>query len=194
MKLYFSPGACSLAAHIALHESKVKFDRIKVDLKTKKTADGQDYEKINPKGYVPALALDDGAVLTENVAILSWIADQNPELAPKSDNLGRYRLLEMLAFISTEVHKQFKPFFSSGSDEAKKAARGQLEKRFAYIKERMKGDFLFERFSVADCYLFVMLSWANGPAVGVNHGLEAYFNKIKSRPAVQMALKHEAEA
>jgi glutathione S-transferase len=194
MKLYFSPGACSLADHIALHEGGFKFEWIKVDLETKKSADGQDYMKINPKGYVPTLVLDDGSVLTENVAILTWIADQRPALAPASENLGRYRLLEMLAFISTELHKQFKPFFSNGTDEAKKAAREQLEKRFAFIKERIKDDFLFERFSVADCYLFVMLTWADQPEVGVKHDLEAYVAKVKGRPTVQMALNHEAEA
>jgi glutathione S-transferase len=192
MKLYFSPGACSLAGHIALHEAGLKFQRVKVDLKTKTTKDGQDFTKINPKGYVPVLELDDGAILTENVAILSWIADQKADLAPKSGNLSRYRLLEMLAFISTEVHKQFKPFFANGTDDAKKAAREQLEKRFAYLKGLIKGDFLFDTFSVADCYLFVMLTWADN--VGVSHGLEAYAAKIKARPAVQMALKHEAEA
>jgi glutathione S-transferase len=194
MKLYFSPGACSLADHIALHETGLKFEWIKVDLKSKKTVDGQDYEKINPKGYVPALVLDDGSVLTENVAILSWIADQKPDLAPKGGNLSRYRLLEMLAFISTELHKQFKPFFSKGSEEAKKAAREQLEKRLAYIKTCIKGDFLFPTFSVADCYLFVMLTWADSPNVGVKHGLESYVGRIKARPAAQLALKHEAEA
>ena len=192
MKLYFSPGACSLADHIALHEGDFEFEWIKVDLKAKTTADGQDFLKINPKGYVPTLVLDDGAVLTENVAILNWIADQKPALAPKGGSLIRFRLLEMLAFISTELHKQFKPFFSNGPDEAKKVAREQLEKRFAYLKANLKGDFLFETFSVADCYLFVMATWADN--VGVKHGLDAYVTKIKSRPAVKMALQHEAEA
>lgn len=152
---------------------------------------GRDFT-INPKGYVPALMFDDGSVLTENVAILSWIADQKPALAPRGGSLSRYRLLEMLAFISTELHKQFKPFFSNGSDQAKTVAREQLEKRFAYIKEKIKGDFLFDTLSVADCYLFVMLIWAD--KVGVKHGLETYATTMKALPAVQMALKHEDEA
>jgi glutathione S-transferase len=190
MKLYFAPGACSLADHIALHEGEFKFERVKVDLKEKRTENGEDFTKINPKGYVPALALESGDILTENVAILTWIADQVPGLAP-TGTLSRYRLLEMLAFISTELHKQFKPFFANGSDEAKDAARQLLTKRFKYLKGRMNGDFLFEKMTVADCYLFTMLNWTNRPSVAINHGLEDYFEKIKARPAVQLALKHE---
>src|SRR5579864_1069587 len=108
MKLYLSPGACSLADHIALHEAGLDFDRIKVDLKAKRTEDGRDYSQINPKGYVPALEFDDGEVLTENIAILSVAADKAPALTP-AGQFGRFRLLEMLAFISTEIHKAFKP-------------------------------------------------------------------------------------
>ncbi len=191
MKLYFSPGACSLADHIALHEGGFKFDHIKVDLKTKKTENGEDYTAINPKGYVPALALDDDAVLTENVAILAWIADQSSALAPTGNGLGKYRLLEMLAFISTEIHKQFKPFFANGTDEAKEAARKAITQRVEFLQKNMKGDFLFNDMSVADCYLFTMLTWMNGPKVGIKHGLDGYFAKIKARPSVQKAMQHE---
>ena len=123
MILYFAPGACSLADHIALHEANLTFDRVKVDLKTHTTEDGRDFTKINPKGYVPALALEGGELLTENIAILSWIADQAPALAP-SGALGRYRLLETLAFISTEIHKSFKPFFTPGAADVDKAKAG----------------------------------------------------------------------
>src|SRR5437868_6598020 len=109
MKLYLTPGACSLADHIALHEAGLDFDRVKVDLEAKRTEDGRDYSQINPKGYVPALEFDDGEVLTENIAVLSFIADRAPQLTPEV-RLGHWRLLEMLAFISTEIHKSFKPF------------------------------------------------------------------------------------
>ena len=124
MILYYAPGACSLADHIALHEANMTFDRIKVDLKAHATEDGRDFYHINPKGYVPALALDDGYVLTENIAILSWIADQRPGLAPQVAH-GRERLLETLAFISTEVHKAFKPFFAPDASAAEKAKAGE---------------------------------------------------------------------
>src|SRR5512132_3486670 len=122
MKLYLTPGACSLADHIAMHEAGLAFDRIRVDLETKLTEDGDDYAKINPKGYVPALVLDDGQLLTENVAILSWVADRDPKLAPDGE-LGRIRLIEMLAFLSTELHKQFGRFFFPTSDVEKQAAQ-----------------------------------------------------------------------
>lgn len=195
MKLYLSPGACSLADHIALHEAGLAFDRVSVDLKAKRTGDGRNFLEINPKGYVPALELDDGQVLTENIAILAWAADQNPELAPHGDPLARYRLLEMLGFISTEVHKGFKPFFAGGSDEDKAKAGDAIGKRLGYLAERMKGDYLFgERFTVADAYLFVMLTWAQRLGVKAPDRLSAYFERVKARPNVQLALRHEAEA
>lgn len=191
MKLYFSPGACSLADHIALEEAGLPYEPTKVDLKAKKTERGEDYTTINPKGYVPAVILDNGELLTENVAILSWIADQRPALAPKNDALSRYRLLEMLAFISTEIHKQFKPFFAGGTDEAKDAARQTIAKRLDFMKSKMKGDYIFGEMTVADCYLFTMLTWANGPNVAVKNGLDTYFAKVKARPAVQKTLQAE---
>ena len=119
MILYYSPGACSLADHIALHEAGMKFDLVKVDLKTHKLEDGRSFTEINPKGYVPALQFDDGEVLTENVAILSMIADKYPALMAPGQ-FGRYRLLEMLAYISTEIHKSFKPLFSPDFDRGRK--------------------------------------------------------------------------
>src|SRR5258708_22893555 len=143
MKLYFSPGACSLDDHIAMHEAKLDFQWSKVELKNKRTEDGRDFNQINPKSYVPALQFDDGELLTENVAILSFVADKAPQLTPQG-RFGHIRLLEMLAYISTEIHKGFKPFFKPDAAEAEKKGAGNLlAKRFGYLAERMKGDYLF---------------------------------------------------
>lgn len=193
MILYFSPGACSLADHIALHEAKLPFDRVKVDLKSHTTEDGRDFTKINPKGYVPALGLDGGDLLTENVAILSWIADRAPGLAPRGE-LGRYRLLETLAFISTEIHKAFKPFFAPGVADADKAKAAEaIGGRLRLIAGQMDGDgYLFgQEAGVADAYLFVMLMWAKKNGVTIPQSLTAYFDRMKGRPAVQLALEEE---
>jgi glutathione S-transferase len=193
--LYFSPGACSLADHIALHEANIAFDRVKVDLKAHQTEDGRDYRKINPKGYVPALAFDDGKLLTENIAILAWVADRAPQLAPKGE-LGRYRLLETLAFISTEIHKAFKPFFAPGATDAAKAAAGkQIGNRLGLLTGRLKDGYLFgASISVADAYLFVMLTWAARNAVPLDEAMTAFVERMKARPAVQLALQHEGLA
>lgn len=190
MKLYYAPGACSLADHIALHEAGMSFDRVKVDIRAKKTEDGRDYTTINPKGYVPALELDGGEVLTENVAVLDWIAHQAPGLKPEGP-LGHTRQLELLAFISTEIHKSFKPFFVGASDEDKAKAGELIGKRLGYLAERLQGDYLMGRFSVADCYLFVMLTWAQKNGIALPEPLPAYFDRVKARPAVQTSLKHE---
>ena len=195
MKLYLAPGACSLADHIALHEAGLDFDRVRVDLKTKRTEDGRDYLTINPKGYVPALEFDDGEVLTENMAILSFVADTAPQLTPNG-RFGHVRLLEMLAYISTEIHKGFKPFFKPDSTAAEKAAAGEmLGKRFGFLAERMKGDYLFgERFTVADAYLFVMCLWAQKNGLTLPDPLPAFVARMKARPAVRLALEHEGLA
>jgi glutathione S-transferase len=192
MKLYYAPGACSLADHIALHEAGLDFKWVKVDLKAKRTEDGGDYNQINPKGYVPALQFDDGEVLTENIAILSFVADKAPQLTPEG-RLGHFRLLEMLAFISTEIHKSFKPFFIPGSTDAEKKAAGEtIGKRLGYLAERMKGDYLFgSRFTVADAYLFVMCLWAQKNGVALPDPLPAFVARMKTRPAVRLALEHE---
>ncbi len=150
MKLYLTPGACSLAAHIALQEAGLVFDRIRVDLETKRTEDGSDYTKINPKGYVPALVLDDEQLLTENVAILSWVADHDPKLGPGGE-LGRTRLIEMLAFIATELHKPFGRYFFPTSDVEKQAAEDAILRRLDFLAGRLRGDYLFgSEFSVVD--------------------------------------------
>jgi glutathione S-transferase len=195
MKLYFAPGACSLADHIAMHEAGLEFDRVKVDTKTKRTEDGRDYLQINPKGYVPALEFDDGEVLTENIAILSVVADKAPQLTPEG-RFGQFRLLEMLAYISTEIHKSFKPFFKPDATEADKQAAGDiLGKRFGYLAERMKGDYLFgARFTVADAYLFVMCLWALKNGLTLPDPLPAFVARMKARPAVRLALEHEGLA
>ena len=192
MKLYYAPGACSLADHIALHEAGLAFDRVKVDLKAKTVEGGGDYLRVNPKGYVPALALDSGEVLTENIAILSWVADQAPALAPAGD-LGRYRLLEMLAFISTEIHKAFKPFFNPAADDAQRAeARTTIEKRLGLVAAGLAADYLFgSQASAADAYLFVMLRWAKANGVTLPAPLPAYAERMAARPAVRLALEHE---
>ena len=193
MKLYLTPGACSLADHIALHEAGFDFDRVKVDLKAKTTEDGRDYTRINPKGYVPALELDDGQILTENIAILSWVADNDPSLGLPGP-MGRHRLLEMLAFISTEIHKAFKPFFNpQATSQDKQAAMQTLHKRFDTVAGQIKGDYLFgQQFTVADAYLFVMLTWAKKNVIPLPEPLNDYFQRVKARPAVKLALEHEA--
>ncbi len=191
MKLYFSPGACSLADHIALHEAGLSFDHEKVDLKAKRTESGEDFTAINPKGYVPALVLDTGEVLTENIAILDWIAHQDAALTP-SGAIGHTHLLEALAFISTEIHKSFKPFFAGASDEDKAKAGETIVKRLGYLADTMQGDFLFGAdVSVADCYLFVMLLWAGKNDLSVPGALNGFRDRMMARPAVQTAMTHE---
>lgn len=191
MKLYYSPGACSLADHIALHEANIKFDRERVDLKSKTTESGQNYNDVNPKSYVPLLEMDDGARLTENVAILSWIAQREPSLAPNGD-LADLRLVEMLAFISTEVHKQFGRVFKPTSDAEAQAAREKLGQRFTLLGQMMKGDYLFGAdASVADAYLFTMLLWAKKVGLDVPQRLTDFAARMRTRPAVQLALQHE---
>src|SRR5690606_23092677 len=159
-KLYYAPGACSLADHIALLEVGAQFETEAVDLRTKRTAFGGDFRAINYKGYVPALVLDNGHILTENVAVLDWIADQYPRLRP-TGALSHTRQLEMLAFISTEIHQAFKPLWQAGPEADRQKARTAVALRLDYAAGRLAGDYLFgDALGVADCYLFVMLRWA----------------------------------
>lgn len=194
MKLYYSPGACSLADHIALIESGLAFETEQVDLKAKTTASGKNYSTINPKGYVPALALDDGGVLTENIAILSYIADKAGTLMPTGD-LGRFRTLEALAYISTELHKGFKPFFMPGSSEEEKSvAKETLTKRLSLFEEALASQqfALGDAFTVADCYLFVMLFWASTKVgLDIAPNLSAYYDRLTARDSVAKALASE---
>ena len=191
MKLYYAPGACSLADHIALHEAGLGFQHVRVDLKAGTTEDGGDYRAINPKGYVPALVLDSGEVLTENVALLDWIAHQSPSLKPEGA-LGRTRLLELLAYISTEIHKGFKPFFAGGSDADKAKAGEVIGKRLSYLAERIEGDYLTGPHpSVADFYLFVMLLWADKFGLDAPAPLAVLRDRLKALESVQTAMRHE---
>lgn len=193
MKLYFAPGACSLADHISLLEVGAKFEAEAVDIRTKRTASGEDFLSINPKGYVPALVLDDCEILTENVAILDWIADRHPQLR-RNGALSRTRQLEMLAFISTEIHRAFKPMWHGGEEEKAKAretAAGLLD----FTAKQMLGDYLFgSELSAADCYLFVMLRWAEKFGVAVPDELLRMQWRMEQRPAVRMALQREEAA
>lgn len=197
MKLYFSPGACSLSPHIALLEAGLDFSTEKVDLRAKKTASGADYTAINPRGYVPALELDDGVVLTEGPAIVQYIADRAPgKLAPAPHSIEHYQMLERLNFIGTELHKNFGPLFNpAASAEAKDAARAQLEKRFTHVVEMMGGrDYLVgNQFSVADGYLFVILNWAEHMGFDLNQwpALKSLKERVGARPAVQQAMRDE---
>jgi glutathione S-transferase len=194
MKLYLAPGACSLADHIAMHEAGLEFDRIRVDLRTKRTEGGEDFNAINPKGYVPALVLDDGQLLTENVAILCWVAERAPALAPGGE-LGRIRLIEMLAFIATELHKPFVRLFFPTSDAEEQAARDAIRKRLGFLADQLHGDYLFgSAFGVADAYCYVMLRWARAKELELPAPLPAFFDRVEARPAVQLALQHEGLA
>ena len=194
MKLYYAPGACSLADHIALHEAGLPFEHDKVDLKTKRTEAGVDFSTVNPKGYVPALTLDSGETLTENIAILDWIAHEHSKLAPAGP-MGRTHLLEALAFTSTEIHKGFKPFFAGASDADKAKAGEMIGKRMGYLADTMKGDYLFgASVTVADFYLFVMLLWAKKFHVEPPARLAAFRDRMMTLASVQKAMKHEGLA
>jgi glutathione S-transferase len=194
MKLYLTPGACSLADHIALHEAGLEFDHVRVDLRAKRTEDGRDFNGVNPKGYVPALVLDDGQLLTENVAILAWVAERAPELTPEGE-LGRIRLIEMLAFIATELHKTFVRSLFPTSDEDKKVAEEMIGRRFGFLAERLAGDYLFgDEVSAADAYLYVMLRWAGMQGRQVPEPLAGFAQRMEARPAVRQALQDEGLA
>jgi glutathione S-transferase len=198
MKLYYLKGACSLASFISLNEAGVKFEAIEVDHKTHKTRDGEDLNAINSKGYVPVLRLDNGQILTENVAVLDYIADLNPaaKLAPAAGTLERYRLLELLAYINSEIHKNFGPlFYPSLSEDVKKFARDNLNKRLDWLEKSLGSrPFLMgEQFTVADAYLYVVLSWTSH--VGIDLGkwpaLKRHNDRVGARPHVIAALKAE---
>lgn len=198
MKLYYTPGACSQASHIALHEARLPFEGIAVDLRAKKSGDGEDYLAVNPKGSVPAIALDDGAVLTENAAILQYIGDQAPAsgLLPPLGHFERYRVLEWLNYIATELHKGFGLLWNPSSQpEAKEAARELLARKFDYVEQRL-GDSAHlqgERFTAADAYLFVILSWTGMHQIDLSRWsrLASFVQRVSARPAVQETLRAE---
>jgi glutathione S-transferase len=191
MKLYYSPGACSLADHIALHEAGLAFEHERVDIRTKRTEHGADYREINPKGYVPALRLDSGDVITENVALLDWISDQSATLRP-SGPFGRTRQLELLAYLSSEVHKAFGPLFRGGSDEDKAKAREQVSAKLHFLSDNVKGEYLLgDQPGVGDFYLLVMLLWAGKQGIDVPARLSELRDRLMARESVQTALRHE---
>jgi glutathione S-transferase len=198
MKLYYSPGACSLSPHIALLEAGLPHDLVKVDLRAKKLENGDDYLKVNPKGQVPALALDSGELITEGPVIVQIIADQatSKNLAPAHGSSERYKLLEWLNFITAELHKNFGPMFSPVlADEAKAFFKDRVMAKFKYIDSQMAGrDYLMgSHFTVADGYLFTMLSWADRMKFDLSAmpHLAAYKARVAARPKVQEALVRE---
>lgn len=198
MKLYLKPGACSLSPHIVLEEAGLTYDTEAVDLAKKVTASGVNFFDINPKGYVPALTLDDGSLLTEGPAIVQYLADLRPEakLAPANGTLARYQLQSWLTYIGTELHKNFMPFFIPGaSDGAKANAQANLQRRFALVESELasKPYLMGEDFTVADAYLFTVTSWAQSLKHDMSAfpRLMAYQARVASRPAVQRALKAE---
>jgi len=203
MKLYYSPGACSLSPHIALLEAGLPYELVKVDIRAKKLENGEDYLKVNPKGQVPALGLDSGEIVTEGPVIVQIIADQattkSPTLAPARDSFERYKLLEWLNFITSELHKNFGPMFAPAlSDDTKAFFKDRVMARFRYVDSQLAGrDYLMgKQFTVADGYLFTMLTWADGMKFDLSAmpNLLAYKARVAARPKVQEALKKEGLA
>lgn len=198
MKLYFSPGACSLSPHIVLREAGAKFDLEQVDNKTKKTKSGADFWQINPKGYVPVLELDDGQRLTEGPAIVQYVADKYPDagLVPPCGSFDRYRVQEWLNFITSEVHKSFGPLFRDTTPaEYKSIAKENIAKRYGYLEKHLaQHQYLHgEKFGVADAYLFTVSNWMKrvGMDIGEWPNVKAYVERIAARPKVQEAMKAE---
>ena len=194
MKLFYAPGACSLASHICLIEGKVQFEAERVDLKTKITASGGDFRAVTAKGYVPALMLDSGEVVTENVAVLSYLAGELPALGV-SGEFGPTRLIEALAYLSTEVHKSFESLFSGADPKEQSGASASITYRLGYLADQMHDEYLFgDRPSVADFYLFVMMRWASMFGVEIPTPLHALNKRLLARHSVQTALKSEGLA
>jgi len=199
MKLYFSPGACSLHPHITLREAGLKFDLVRVDLRAHKLAGGgDDYYGVNPKGYVPLLELDDGSRLSEGAVIDQYIADQNPDarLIPRAGTIERYRAQEWLNFIATELHKQFSPlFYPTTPEEVKTQQRQKIGARFDLISKTLEKQpyLLGDQFTAPDAYLFNMLRWTEHTGIDRSKWphLVAFYERVEKRPAVQAALEAE---
>ena len=197
MKLYYSPGACSQAPHIVLREAGLPFELVKVDLAAKRTETGEDYWQVNSKGAVPALRLDDGSLLTENAVVLQYLADLAPTagLMP-GVGLERYRLLEWLNFIATELHKGFGPLWNPATPEAfKQTTRELLGRRFDYLQQALENRpyITGDRFTIVDAYAFVVLNWTKIHAIDLSRwpGLTAFVGRVAQRPAVRAALEAE---
>ena len=198
MKLYYSPGACSQAAHIILHEAGLPHDSAKVDIRAKKLDDGSDYLRINPKGAVPSLELDDGQILTENAVILQYIADQAGafELLPQPGDLQRYRVLEWINFIATELHKSFGPLFNpAAGDESKGLARDLIAKKLDFVEQQIGDEpyLLGDRFTLPDAYLFVILGWTEKMKIGLDRWprLAAFRKRVPRRESAREVLEFE---
>jgi len=198
MKLYYSPGACSLSPHIVARELGLALELEKVDTQAKRTESGRDFWQINPKGYVPALELDSGEVLTEGPAIVQYLADLKPEkgLAAANGTLARYRLQEMLGYINSEIHKTYSPLFKSDTPEQTRAERKEyLRKRYALIEDILAKQtwLLGDHFSVADAYLFTVTNWARHVDFDLSafKALNGFQQRVAARPAVQTAMQEE---
>ena len=198
MKLYYSPGACSLSPHIVAEEAGIPLDLVKIDMKTKQTEHGEDFLAINPKGYVPTLQLDNGEVLTEGPAIVQYLADLKPDsaLAPANGSFPRYRLQEALGYINSELHKTYSPLFSSDTPpEVRKDREDYLLKRYAFIERVLaKQPYLLgEQFTAADAYLFTVTNWAHLVKLDLSSlpNLLAFQKRVGERPAVQAAMRAE---
>ena len=198
MKLYYSPGACSMVPHIVLREAGYVFNLEKVDIPNKKTEKGDDFWKINPKGYVPALVLDTGEVLTEVGVIIQYLADQKPEsgLAPKPGTMERYRLMEAVNFAGSEIHKQIGALFNPRmTPEMKEVQLGVIERRFNALEKALEGRpyVTGDKYSVADAYLFGVLNWTNFHKIDLARwpNIRAFMALVGARPAVQEAMKAE---
>lgn len=201
MKLYYSPGACSLSPHIVLHEAGLPFETVLASTKTHKLPDGTDYYSINPRGYVPLLEFDDGQRLTEGPVIVQWIADQVPQkrLAPPAGTMPRYRVMEWLNFVSAELHKQFSPLFNPAyPEEAKAINREKLLGRYAWVDEQLAGRqyLMGDEYSVADAYLYTVTRWTVPMKLDISSraNLAAFMARMDQRPAVQRALAAEGLA
>jgi glutathione S-transferase len=198
MRLFYAPGACSLSPHIVAQEAGIELALGKVDLKTKKITDGRNYLEINPKGAVPALQLDNGEILTEGPAIVQYLADQRPKsgLVPASGTIAHYRLLEILGFINSEIHKGYSPLFNPAIGAVERAEKtAQLQKRYGFIESQLqKHPYLVgDHFSVADAYLFTVTRWAAALKVDLSGFPQvlASQKRIAARPAVQAAMRAE---
>jgi glutathione S-transferase len=198
MKLYYSPGVCSLSPHIVLREAGLAFEPVLASTKTHQLADGSDYYAINPKGYVPLLELDNGERLSEGPAIVQYIADQVPakNLAPAAGTMARYRLQEWLNFISSEVHKTYSPLFNPKTpDDYKPVLRDKLLERYTWVNGQLEGKpyLMGETFTVADAYLYTVTRWAKGAGLDLAPlaNLTSYMARVAARPAVQEAMKAE---
>ena len=198
MKLYFSPGSCSLSPHIVLRETGLPFELVQVDNRAKKTRNGEDFWAINPKGMVPTLALDDGQFLTEGPAIVQYVADRKPEagLVPPAGTMQRYRVIEWLNYVTSEMHKGFTPIFRANTPENyKPVARENLATRLAYLDKHLvdRPYLTGDTYTIADTYLFVTLTWAARASIDISiyPNVKAFFDRVLARPKVQEAMKAE---